>query len=115
MKKIRLGLFGLGRGGAFHQIIKANNGELVAVCERYEPRVKETKDFWGESLAVYDNFDDFINHDGLDAVMLCNRFNEHAPFAIKCMEKGIPVLSECTSASTMAEAVALARAQEKYN
>ena len=115
MKKIRLGLFGVGRGGAFHNIIKANNGEIVAVCEKYAPRAKEAKTNWGENLAVYDNFDDFINHDGLDAVMLCNRFNEHAPFAIKCMEKGIPVLSECTSASTMTDAVALVRAYEKYN
>ncbi|MBO7344342.1 MAG: Gfo/Idh/MocA family oxidoreductase, partial [Clostridia bacterium] len=113
MKTIRLGLFGLGRGSAFYKVLKALDGELVAVCERYAPRCKEAKEFWGDNLAVYDNFDDFINHD-MDAVFLCNCFHEHAPYAIKCMEKGIPVLSECTAAGTLADAVELVRAYEKY-
>ena len=32
------------------------------------------------------------------AVMLVNYFYEHAPYAIRAMEKGIHVLSECTPA-----------------
>ena len=113
MKKIRLGMFGVNRGSAFYDIIRANGGELVAICEKHPVRCKLAKDNWGENLAIYDNFDDFINHD-LDAVFICNYFHEHAPYAIRCMEKGIPVLTECTAAGTMAEAVELVRAQEKY-
>lgn len=113
MKKIRLGMFGVNRGSAFYDIIKANDGELVAICEKHPVRCKLAKDFWGENLAVYDNFDEFIEHD-MDAVFICNYFHEHAPYAIKCIEKGIPVLSECTAAGTMAEAVELVRAVEKH-
>lgn len=93
IKKIRLGLFGLGRGSAFYDVVKANGGEIVAVCERYVQRCNEAKEYWGDTLAVYDNFDDFIKHD-MDAVFLCNCFHEHAPYAIKCMEKGISVFGE---------------------
>ena len=113
MKAIKLGLFGVNRGSAFYDIIKANGGELVAICEKHPIRCKLAKDYWGESLAVYDNFDEFIKHD-LDAVFICNYFHEHAPYAIKCIEKGIPVLSECTAAGTLAEAVELVRSVEKH-
>lgn len=113
MRKIKLGMFGINRGSAFYDIIKANDGELVAICEKHPVRCKLAKDFWGEGLAVYDDFDEFIKHD-LDAVFICNYFNEHAPYAIKCIEKGIPVLSECTAAGTLAEAVELVRAVEKH-
>ena len=113
MKKIRLGMFGARRGSDFYDIIKSNMGELVAVCEKDSEKCKQAKDFWGENLAVYDNFDDFIKHD-MDAVFLCNYVHEHAPYAIRCIEKGIPVLSECTAAGTIAEAVELVRAVEKH-
>ena len=51
----------------------------------------------------------------MDAVVLANYFNEHTPYAIKCLEKGIHVLSECISNGTMAEGVELIRAFEKSN
>ena len=113
MKKIKLGMFGINRGSAFYDIIKANEGEVVAICEKHPVRCKLAKDYWGENLAVYDDFDKFIEHD-LDAVFVCNYFHEHAPCAIRCLEKGIPVLSECTAAGTIAEAVELVRAYEKF-
>ena len=113
MKKIRLGMFGVNRGSAYYDIVRANDGELVAICEKDQERCEQAKEYWGENLAVYDNFDEFIKHD-LDAVFICNYFHEHAPYAIKCIEKGIPVLSECTAAGTIAEAVELVRAVEKH-
>ena len=63
-------------------------------------------------FTCYDNFDDFIEHD-MDAVVLANYFHEHAPFAIKCLERGIHVFSECTAGGTLAECVELVRAAEK--
>jgi predicted dehydrogenase len=49
----------------------------------------------------------------MDAVIVANYFHEHAPFAIKALQAGKHVMSECTSAKTLAECVALARAVEK--
>ena len=62
--------------------------------------------------AFYTDFDEFLKHD-MDAVILANYFHEHAPYAIRCLEKGLHVLSEGTSNSTMAEGVALVRAAER--
>ena len=114
MKTIKLGIFGVARGSGCYSIVKALGGEVVAVCEKNESRRNDAIKFWGENLVAYENFDEFIEHD-MDAVYLANNFNEHTPYAIKCMEKGLPVLSECTAASTLAEAVELCRAAEKYN
>lgn len=42
-----------------------------------------------EGIATYTDFDEFINHEGLEAVFLCNYFHEHTPYAIKALEKNI--------------------------
>jgi predicted dehydrogenase len=45
--------------------------------------------------------------------MLCNYFNEHAEYAVRCLERNIHVLSETMSNTTMADGVKLVRAAEK--
>lgn len=117
--KIRLGIFGLRRGSHFFKAIRHECGEVVAVCEKDEWRIKEAKESYKcaggtdeDMFTVYSDFDEFIKHD-MDAVMLCNCFNEHTKYAIKCLEKGISVLSETQSNTTMAEGVELVRAAKK--
>ena len=113
MKTVKFGIFGLGRGSNFISSVLKNDGEIVAICDKNAEKCEQFKKMYGKDLAIYHDFDEFINHKGLEAVMLCNYFNEHAPYAIKALEKGLHVLSECTSNSTMAEGVALVRAAEK--
>ncbi len=112
MEKIKLGVFGLGRGRSLFTSMLAAGAEIVAVCDKDEHRIEEAIKIGGDSLAVYRNFDEFIEHP-MDAVMLCNYFSEHAEYAIRCLEKNIHVLSETTSNATMAEGVRLVRAAEK--
>ena len=109
-KSIKFGIFGLGRGSTFFNAVLSNNGDIVAVCDRDESKLQKTKETLGDGVALYRDFDAFIEHPGLEAVFLCNNFNQHAEFAIKALEKNIHVLSECTANSTMAEGVALVRA-----
>lgn len=112
-RTIKFGIFGLGRGSSFYQSILANNGEVVAVCDRNEAKLADAKKHLGSDVATYTSFDEFIEHEGLEAVFLCNNFHQHAPFAIRALEKNIHVLSECCANGTMAEGVALVRAAEK--
>ena len=112
-KRIRVGIFGVSRGSCFFDSILANNGDIVAICDKHERRAKEAVKRLGK-VAVYDNFDEFIKHP-MDAVLLANYFHEHTEYAIRCLEKGIHVLSECTAAATLADAVKLVRAAEKSN
>ncbi len=114
MKKVRVGVLGAHRGRTMIEYCKnAPNAELVAVCDKapYELE-KVRRDAAGLDVTYYDNFDDFIKHD-MDAVVLANYANEHAPFAIRCLEAGKHVFSEVLPVQTMAEAVALVEAVEK--
>lgn len=111
-KVIRLGIFGLGRGGTFLKSVLLNNGEVVAMCDWSREKMENMAKELPEAPAMYTDFDEFIEHD-MDAVFLANCFHEHAQFAIRALEKGLHVMTECTSNATMAEGVALVRAVEK--
>lgn len=113
-RPIKFGIFGLGRGFAFIKAVMANNGCVVAACDRDPKKIEKAKtEGGGKDVAYYTDFDAFLEHPGLEAIFLCNTFDQHAAFAIKALEKNIHVLSECTSNATMAEGVALVRAAEK--
>lgn len=115
MKKIKLGVLGAGRGIALANYCKnADNAELVAVCDKFEPMLNNAKRLFGAQVRFYTDFDEFIKSD-MDAVILANFANEHAPFAIKCFEHGKHVLSEVLPVQCMKEAVELVEAAEKYN
>lgn len=111
VNKIKVGIFGANRGSDNFESILYNDAEIVAICDKEERLLEKSKAKLGD-VATYTNFDEFINH-GFDALYLANYFPEHAPFAIKALEKNIHVISECTAAGTLAECVALVRAAEK--
>lgn len=113
MKQIRVGIFGFSRGGNYAGHFLANNAKIVAICEKDEQRLQQAKERFGKDTGYYQDFDAFIEHEGMDAVLLANYFNEHADYAIRLLEKNIHVLSECTSNITMAEGVRLVEAAEK--
>jgi predicted dehydrogenase len=114
MKTIKVGILGVGgRGKTFHKNVVANGGQIVAACDISDEYLKRARENWGENVATYTDFDLMIECEELDVVVLSNYFHEHAPYAIKALEKNIHVLSECTSNVTMAEGVALVRAAEK--
>lgn len=114
MNKIKIGILGAGRGVEVAKNLMLAGAEIVALCDFNEKRRKEGIKNLGTDVAAFDNFDDFIEQE-MDAVVLANYFHEHAPYAIKCFEKGIHVFSECISNGTMAEGVELLRAYEKSN
>ena len=114
MKRIKIGVFGVGRGISLAKNMMLCNADIVALCDNNEERMAKAVENIGGNVATYSDFDSFIEHD-LDAVILANFFNEHAPYAIKCLERGIHVFSECISNGTMAEGVALMRAAERSN
>jgi predicted dehydrogenase len=109
-RPIRVGVVGVGRGQSFMGGAAALVGlELVAICDTWEARLREVGARHG--VATYTDYDAFLAHD-LDAVVLANYFHEHAPLAIRALEAGKHVMSECASNGTLAEGVALCRAVE---
>ena len=91
MKKIKVGVVGVGgRGNAFYKSVLANGGEIVAACDVWEPFLEKAREKWGEHLALYTDFDQMIEKEELDVVVLSNYFHEHAPYAIKLLERPRP-------------------------
>lgn len=88
--------------------------EIVAICEINDELIATLKEkgTLKDTVKIYKDFDEFI-HSGLDGVLLCNYFHEHAKYAIKAMEAGVPVLSETTAAPSLGECVQLVEAAEK--
>lgn len=109
-KKIKIGVLGAFRGETMINFCKkTGEAQLVAVCDKYDVALKKVKKEKG--VTCYNDFDEFIKHD-MDAVILANYANEHAPFAIKCLKAGKHVLSEVLAVSTPKEAVELIEAVE---
>ena len=114
MKKVKIGVMGAFRGESMIKYsAEADNAEIVAICDKMEGRAKGICDkYKDKNIASYESFDEFIKHD-MDAVVLANYANEHAPFAIKCMRAGKHVFSEVLPVQTMKEAVELIEAVEE--
>lgn len=114
MDKIKIGVLGAYRGGSMINYCKnSENAEVVAICDKSPEMLNEQKkNSVGLDIAFYDNFEDFIKHD-MDAVVLANYANEHAPFAIRAMKEGKHVFSEVLPVQTMKEAVELIEAVEE--
>jgi len=114
MKKIRIGVFGAGRGSSMINYCKAaDHAQLAAICDKWEEGLRRHKERSPEmDIAYYTDFDEFIRHD-MDAVILANYANEHAPFAIQAMKAGKHVFSEVLPVQTMKEAVELIETVEE--
>lgn len=117
-KIIRFGIFGLWRGRTFVDSINSmkDRAVLAAACDRDTSRFDYVADLCNAAgnhdVKFFTDFEEFINS-GIDVVFLCNYFTEHAEYAIRAMEKGIHVISECTSGSTLKKCVDLVRTVEK--
>jgi predicted dehydrogenase len=61
---------------------------------------------------TYRDVEPFLDHT-MDAVILVNDFDEHAPVAVAALERGLSVLSETAACRTLAEGVALVEAAER--
>ena len=111
MKKIRVGIFGVGRGMHLAESFMLLDAEIVAICDRHKERREAAVAKLDKSVVAYECFEKFIEHP-MDVVVLANNFHEHARYAIECFKRNIHVFSECIANGTMGEGVELVRAFE---
>ena len=112
---VRIGVLGGYRGTSMINYCLASNGkaQVVAICDN-NPEVldRQKERHANDNITFYDDFENFINHD-MDAVVLANYANEHAPFAVRCLDRGLHVFSEVLPCQAMSEAVALVEAVQR--
>ena len=112
MKQLKIGVFGLWRGGSFLSIINSlDNAVVTAVCDKDEDKVAVALKICPDAVVCAD-FDALLDS-GIEAVLLCNYFHQHASYAIAAMKRGIHVFSECTAGATMKECVELCECVEE--
>jgi predicted dehydrogenase len=109
-KAVRVGVLGLRRGAALARLAQDAGMRLVAVCERDDRRRNQAAT--ALDAAAYRDVEPFLDH-AMDAVILVNDFDQHAPVAIRALERGLSVLSETAACRTVAEGVALVEAAER--
>lgn len=107
-RKIRLGIWGLGRGMSFWKTIAMFPFEVAAGCDFNETMRRAFHARYPKALAT-DDADAFLRQD-FDAVPLATYCVAHADHAIRCLEAGKHVLSEVTAFFTLAEGVRLVEA-----
>ena len=110
-RRLRLGIWGLGRGSAFIQSCKTLNIDVVAGCDYNEFMRTKFHQYCPDAF-VTDDEDAFLAQD-LDAVLVATWFAAHARNSIKALNAGKHVMCEVTSFFTPAEGVALVEAVEK--
>ena len=110
-KRIRLGIWGLGRGMSFYKTCKFLNIDVVAGCD-YNEHMRDSFISQNPGAFATADADEFLKQD-FDAVLLATFCPSHALDAIKCLQAGKHVLSEVVSFFTMAEGVKLVEEVEK--
>jgi predicted dehydrogenase len=95
--KLRIGLVGLGSMGMNHYRIARNHPEIAvaALCD--------TAGGEGCPEPLFRDVDEMLASAALDAVILCVPTHLHHAMALKCIDKGLPVLIEKPLASTAAQ------------
>jgi predicted dehydrogenase len=98
MRKVRVGIVGLGFMGRKHFSYftkgKISMAELTAVCDIDPECLKWAKENSGGSILTFDNADALLESGIVDGILIAVPHYFHPEIAIKAFSKGIHVLSE---------------------
>jgi len=104
-KRIRIGIWGLGRGVSFYNSLRALNFDVVAGCD-FNEFMRDNFVKLNPGAYATGHAEEFLKGD-FDAVLLATFCPNHAQDALECLRHGKHVLSEVTAFSTLAEGVEL--------
>jgi len=98
--KLRIGVVGVGFWGSNHVRVlrELESAEVKAVCDIDLEKAKYVAKKFGVSN-YYQNLDDMLNKEELDAVTVCTPSVSHAEIAVRILESGLNVFVEKPLAS----------------
>ena len=114
-KKLKVAIIGVGgiaRNAHLPGYAKMDNVELVAACDIIKDRAEAAAKEYGIP-AVYTNYKEVLEIEGLDAVDICTPNYLHSVIACAALEKGINVFCEKPDAVSVEEAEKMKAAAEK--
>ena len=110
MKKLRLGIIGLGQRGA--QLVKevfVNHDAVcvTALCDLYQDRIDDAAKIIVESNTDEPfktrNYKEILSKDLVDCIVVAASWDQHIEMAIACLESGIPCGCEIGGCETLDE------------
>ena len=121
MKKIRMGVIGLGKRGVSVMrdvILGFDDVDVVALCDTYEDRVEDgnaiVKEQRGHDAEIRTtDYREVLKDTTLDAVYVATAWETHIVIAIAAMRAGIPVAMEVGGACDLRECNDLVAAYEE--
>lgn len=123
MKKIRVGVVGLGHRGRYLVDISAqfDNVDIAAVCDIRPDNWYEIQAPWQEKpysemypdTTFFDDYDRMLDEGNLDVVIVETGANIHAEFCCKALDKNINVLSDIPVVASLEEAEKLWKTAQK--
>jgi scyllo-inositol 2-dehydrogenase (NADP+) len=117
MKKIKVGIWGLGRAGFGMHIPEIERFpemfEIVAGCDTAQDRIQGTRKKL-PSCRLYSKPEEFIKDPEVELISIATRSPDHTAHALKALATGKYVFLEKPIALTYADARKLKKASEKY-
>ncbi len=112
--KARIAIIGTGSRGQYHihNLLILPHAEIVAICDDYEPNLKE-----GSALCpkakTYKDYRRMLESKEIDGVIIATPLHMHAPMVLDSMAAGKHVFCEKSMARTMEECKAIYDAYQK--
>jgi predicted dehydrogenase len=116
MKKLKVGIIGTGTLAEFHLKAYKSNPyvEITALCDVNIARAREKAEIHKINYA-YDDYNEMLKSQNIDAVSIITWNNTHAPITIAALDAGKHVLCEKPPAINAQEAIKMKQAAERNN
>ncbi len=116
MKKVRIGMVGLGRLGMKHAeniALRTAGAELVAVCALEPERVRHAREAWGVADG-YSRFEAMLEDDSLDGIFIASSSGEHCRQIRQALDAGFHVFCEKPLGVSLEECMQAEESVEKH-
>jgi predicted dehydrogenase len=112
--KVKIGLAGCGAGVTMHLSVgkHLDSGEFTALMDTDKDRLEQVQETYGIGRG-YTDYDDFLAHSGVDAVIIASPPVFHYPQALKAAEHKKHILCEKPMAPSVGECEEIRAACEK--
>ena len=120
VEPLRVGFIGCGRHATkmLYPSLHLARMDLAAVCDLDEAKARRNARWFGAERTYADYrrmLDDALKDNPLEAVLVCTGAKTHAPLALECVERGLPVFVEKPPALNLAQAEQLRQRSEAAN
>ena len=99
-EKIRVASIGTGGQGSFHLrdgLGRAENVQIVAVCDVYKPHLEGGyRQAGGGDIKQYMDYREMLDKEAIDAVCIATPLNTHYQITMDCLEAGKDCFTEKT-------------------